>query len=134
MTTAQTSRFKHFNLQSAIYNLQSTPAQSLLRRAATIGCFLCLSALASPSAHAELIPLPIENAAWERRVFLEKNSQLSEAQAATLAIEQDPEMGPCLVIGPWRAGQWSARFDSTRLLSYTNGTVRGFYRTTDLLP
>jgi len=55
-------------------------------------------------------------------------------EGAVFAIGQDPERGPCLVVGPRRQGEWIARFRCREALPYTRGTVRGFYRTEGIEP
>ena len=78
--------------------------------------------------------LPIEESRWERKIFLEPDSGLSYAEAASLKFCEDEGIGGCLAVGPWSAGRWSARFQYRGALPVTTGTIRGYYRTQDLLP
>jgi hypothetical protein len=75
------------------------------------------------------IPLPVEGGQWRQVVFAE---EVPTDEAAQFAVVEDPEHGPCLAVGPWRAGQWSARFEYAEPLPHTKGTVRGLYRTESL--
>jgi len=67
--------------------------------------------------------------AWEQKVFPEPGSSISEGQAATFSFAPDEKLGPCLGIGPWRAGQWGIRCESRRRFGNAACTVRGYYRT-----
>ena len=57
-------------------------------------------------------------APWGTRLFLDKQRAVSEADAATFELADDPEVGRCLVVGPWLAGQWSARVQYTEFESW----------------
>jgi agarase len=85
----------------------------------------------------EELPLPEGErivSPWEMRVFLEEGSGVSEAEAAALALADEPDVGRCLVVGPWLAGMWSARVQYTKRFPPEPIGIRGLYRTQDLLP
>lgn len=71
--------------------------------------------------------LIIADAQWVGR-FSEVEG-VSREEALRFAIEEDPEQGPCLVIGPWLAGERPAAFSYAEALPLTRGTLRGFYKT-----
>jgi hypothetical protein len=68
-------------------------------------------------------------AAWETKVFPEPGSSISPAQAATFTFTTEDKRGPCLGLGPWRAGQWGIRAESRQRFASEVCTVRGYYRT-----
>jgi hypothetical protein len=73
-------------------------------------------------------PLPIHDpAAWNRLVFVEDQA-VSEAEACKFTMTKEGARA-VLGIGPWRAGQWSARWQLARPLPGVRGTIRGVYRT-----
>lgn len=71
---------------------------------------------------------------WETRLFLDEQRAVSEADAAIFAVADDPEVGRCLVVGPWLAGKWSARVQYTEAFPCEPTELRGLYRTEGLLP
>jgi hypothetical protein len=86
--------------------------------------------LACAAGRTDDVPLGLTERAWERKVFPPKG--VSEEEAATLAIVEDAAHGPCLSVGPWRQGEWSARFQYAEALPFTHGVLRGYYRTEGL--
>ena len=79
-------------------------------------------------ARAGEIPLPASDPAyWSRLVFVE-GSEVAEADACVFTTTRDGERD-CLVVGPWRAGAWSARWQAAKPVARTRGSIRGFYRT-----
>lgn len=86
-------------------------------------CCLALTAMAG----ADDIPLSIAEDQWVRKVFPPEGVPAPEA--AVLEITSDPQQGPCLSVGPWRQGEYSARFQWASPLPFTEGTLRGLYRT-----
>ena len=93
---------------------------------------LVAAALSVRHSAADAMPLPIEPGLWEEKVF--PIPGVSDEEAAALAIEDDPEKGPCLAVGPWRAARWSTRFEFAKPFPYTQATIRGWYRTEDCGP
>ncbi|MEK7474867.1 MAG: beta-galactosidase [Candidatus Coatesbacteria bacterium] len=71
-------------------------------------------------------------AAWIPLVFVE-DSGVSATEACAFTRTRDGTHD-CLVIGPWIAGEWSARWQGTRPLPAMTGTLRGRYRTESVLP
>jgi hypothetical protein len=90
------------------------------------GCFALLISL---PVWAGQTVVPMAPAAWETKVFPEPGSSVSQAEAATFSFASDKDLGPCLGIGPWRAGQWSIRGESRQRFANEVCTVRGYYRT-----
>jgi hypothetical protein len=88
-----------------------------------LALLICLPAWAGQTA------VPMTPSAWEHKVFPEPGSSISEAQAATFSLASDEKLGPCLGIGPWRAGQWGIRCESRQRFANAVCTVRGYYRT-----
>lgn len=86
-------------------------------------------ALAMASAESDM-RLPISDSRWEKKVF--PPAGVATDEAAVLAIERDANRGPCLVVGPWRRGRYSTRFQYAEPLPFTTGVLRGYYRTEDL--
>src|SRR5262249_48812013 len=71
---------------------------------------------------------------WESRVFLDEVPG-GTAQEAVVSGRTKEESGRMVLsVGRWGAGAWSARLDSTTRMPFVRGTVRGRYRTVDLLP
>jgi hypothetical protein len=89
----------------------------------------CLALLICLPVWAGRTALPMTPSAWEQKVFPEPGSSISEAQAATFTFASDEKLGPCLGIGPWRAGQWGIRCESRSRFANAVCTVRGYYRT-----
>jgi hypothetical protein len=89
----------------------------------------CCLALAA-TAQAKDRPLPITEDRWVRKVFPPEG--VPEQEAAVLEITSDTQQGPCLSVGPWRQGEYSARFQWASPLPFTMGTLRGHYRTEDV--
>ena len=89
-------------------------------------------ALLAPAAPGAETPLPIPGSGWTPRYFNIGKTPLPEA--AGFAIVEDAERGNCLAVGPWRAGDFSIRFEYGRRLPRVQGTLRGQYRTAGLLP
>jgi len=89
----------------------------------------------SPLAVARVAHLPIQaGPLWKALVFLEEGESISESQALTAEIQQDPRQGPCLVIGPWIAGRWSARYQYEKKFPFTKATISGVYKTEEVPP
>ena len=78
--------------------------------------------------------LPITADRWKKKVFIPRDSQLTQDQAAKLMIENDSSYGACLSIGNWQAGIWNARYQYRDTFPFTTGTLRGLYRTEGVLP
>jgi hypothetical protein len=72
-------------------------------------------------------PLPIDETHWRSKVAAPEGVEACEA--ASFAVGADEQHGPCLVIGPWLAGQWSVGFEYAEALPFAQGTIRGWYRT-----
>lgn len=89
----------------------------------------CLALLICLPVWAGQTALPMTPLAWEQKVFPEPGSSISEAQAATFSFASDEKLGPCLGIGPWRAGQWGIRCESRQRFANAVCAVRGYYRT-----
>ena len=80
------------------------------------------------SVRAAAIPLPAgDQAAWDRKVFSE-DPAISEPEACVFTMTSTSGKA-ALGIGPWRAGQWSARWQLKRPMKAARGTIRGIYRT-----
>ena len=101
-----------------------------------ISIFILLTLILPSCSHGEQVGnlLPINKQKWNEVVFLEDNSLSDKKKAVFFNIENDSLYGPCLIIGPWRAGQWSARFQFAENLNSTKGTLRGKYKTVNLKP
>ncbi len=97
--------------------------------AAALCLMLCLGTGVLAATH----ELPIEDALWSEKVFLQPGSSLSEEEAATLAIVDDPVMGLALSIGPWISGRWGVRYQYEQPFAFTSGTVRGAFRSEGLV-
>ena len=83
---------------------------------------------------AEPMPLPAPgsvSAPWIERVFL-TNNDISVEEAAHFRIVDDAEVGRALVVGPWLAGNWSARAEFDKDFLPENVNIAGLYRTVDL--
>ncbi len=84
---------------------------------------------------AESVLLPIEETKWAPTRFPEAGqSELSNESAAQMRMEPDSPYGPCLVVGPWYAGQWGLRYQYHQRFPMTTGTIRGWYKTDKILP
>lgn len=75
-----------------------------------------------------------DSAQWEPKVFLEGGVAISATEAAVLTRSVDGGGHLVLSVGPWRAGEWSARFESKHRLPFIRATIRGKYRTENLVP
>jgi hypothetical protein len=72
--------------------------------------------------------LPVQDpAAWSRMVFPE-DPAITEAEACEFTMTTAGGKA-ALGIGPWRAGEWSARWQMRKPLPFGRGTIRGAYRT-----
>jgi hypothetical protein len=91
--------------------------------------FLLLAAACAVLAAAEDLPLPIEAGKWNL-VLLEAPVKPEILQASVGTCEDEP----CLRVGPWRAGRFSARYEFHERPKIVTGTVRGRYRTVGLYP
>lgn len=89
----------------------------------------CVALLMSLPIWASQTIVPMMPDAWETKVFPEPGSSVTPAEAATFSFAPDSELGPCLGLGPWRAGQWGIRGESRRRFANDVCTVRGYYRT-----
>lgn len=103
-----------------------------------IGSFaLSLTLLAAPQlrmAEAE-VSLSPERAQWTELVFLDGlQGLIASGQAASFAFGDDPKLGGTISVGPWSAGSWGARLEYKKAFPSPEGTINGYYRTTDLLP
>jgi hypothetical protein len=97
--------------------------QSLLcHLAALSACCLFLAAAAAGD-----IVVPIREDVWQKAVFPPEG--VSAEEAADFAIIADPIRGDSLSVGPWRQGQWGARYQCRDSLSILRGIVHGLYRT-----
>ncbi len=70
-------------------------------------------------------------APWQAKVFL---SEPRQVEAATFRLADDDRVGRILAVGPWLAGQWSARVQYARQFPPQPTEIVGMYRTVDLLP
>jgi hypothetical protein len=93
-------------------------------------CICCLLSAVLPAAAPDRIRLPMDEGEWEARLFPAEG--VAPSDAASLSVEEDAELGPCLVVGPWHDGQWRAALQSRSRLEQTFGIVRGWYRTEGL--
>lgn len=75
-------------------------------------------------------PGPV-SAPWIERVFLAE-SGVSTEEAVRFRIVDDAEVGRALVVGPWLAGDWSARAEFDKDFPPENLNIAGLYRTVDL--
>lgn len=82
------------------------------------------------SARAQSTQLIIQEGRWER---LHAEVEGVE-EPVVFGAEEDPEQGPCLVVGPWLAGDRRVGFQYAEPLPLTRGTVRGVYRTEGIRP
>jgi hypothetical protein len=78
--------------------------------------------------------LQITRENWDQVLFIDEDLPVSQSDAASFIIENDPQYGPCLVVGPWRAGKWSARFQFSQKLHLNRAIIRGKYRTINIKP
>ncbi|GAI85155.1 unnamed protein product, partial [marine sediment metagenome] len=70
-----------------------------------------VNGLVATALMAEPMPLPapgLVSAPWIEMVFLAE-SDVSPEEAVRFRIVNDAEVGRALVVGPWLAGDWSAR-------------------------
>ena len=83
-----------------------------------------------------VIQMPVVSSSWTKEVFLYPHSGITTDQAANLTIVPLTGTGgqSALSVGQWYSGQWGVRWDYNKHFSYTSGTVRGMYRTEDLMP
>ena len=102
---------------------------------------VCLAALAllagALPARADPLPLPDGerlSPPWEGMLFLAPDSGVRAERAATFRVTDAPEVGRALVVGPWLAGEWSARAELRTPLPARSTDFTGLYRTVDLLP
>ena len=93
---------------------------------------LCLILCPGTGALAATHDLPVEAGLWSKKIFLQPGSSVSEDEAATLAIVDDPVMGPALSVGPWVSGRWGVRYQFEQPFAFTTGTVRGAFRSEGL--
>jgi hypothetical protein len=83
---------------------------------------------------AEPLPLPVPgsvSAPWIEKVFL-TGSDVSAEDAARFRIIDDAQVGRALVVGPWFAGDWSARAEFDKDFPPENLNITGLYRTVEL--
>jgi len=83
---------------------------------------------------AEPLPLPAPgslSAPWIERLFL-ASSDVSAEEAARFRIVDNAEVGRALVVGPWLAGDWSARAEFNKDFPPENLKITGLYRTVEL--
>lgn len=78
-------------------------------------------------------PLPMEDADWLRQVFQEDGG-ITNDQACPQSFFTDPTYGDGFTIGPWLAGRWYCRQETAAQISITDGTIRGWYKTTGTPP
>jgi len=71
---------------------------------------------------------------WLPKVFVGETAGISETNAATFTQTVDGTGSAVFSIGPWIAGEWSARFETKARLPQVRATVRGKYRTQNLVP
>jgi hypothetical protein len=84
------------------------------------------------AARGQTVSLRMDSAAWTAKTF--ETGAIPAAKAARFASERDPVKGACLVVGPWRAGRFGARYEYNQPLAVLDGQVRGWYKTDALLP
>ncbi len=94
---------------------------------------IALAALAGGLVAAATVPLP-DPSGWEPKVFVEDAAGPAPAEAAVFTRTVDGGGRAVLSVGPWLAGAWSARFETRAKLPYPRATIRGRYRTFNLLP
>ncbi len=104
----------------------------LRERAAGVVTPLLVLALLPAAAWGAETPLPIPGEGWTPRYF--NIGTVPPAEAAGFAMVDDPERGGSLAVGPWRAGDFSIRYEYSRRLPLVEGRLRGNYRTEELLP
>ncbi len=75
--------------------------------------------------------LPVQRDLWIARVLGLGGLKMEEAARFEIARS---EHGNALVIGPWRGGSGGARFEYSGRLPITNGSLKGWYKTVNLLP
>jgi len=73
-----------------------------------------------------------DSGAWKQVVFSD-DPAFVESKACEFSMTMSGGR-PCLLIGPWRAGDWSARWQWKAPLVPLEGTIRGRYRTEGVLP
>jgi hypothetical protein len=83
-------------------------------------------------AYGETVRLPVEAGSWTPKTF--ETGKVPADKAARFAIARDAARGASLVVGPWRAGRYSARYEFGKPLPLVEGQVCGWYRTEALLP
>lgn len=105
------------------------------RGAAVIGLVAALGAgAAAGAAESGTVRLAMQVSSWKKVVFLENAAAgYREEQAAIFGQGRDAAHGPYLLVGPWRVGRWGARWEYRQRIPWSQGTIRGTYRTVDLL-
>ncbi|MBN1816861.1 MAG: beta-galactosidase [Sedimentisphaerales bacterium] len=99
---------------------------------------LCVPAflfLIAPLVWTAKLPLEATAEQWQEILFLDESyPNITASQAVVFDWIEEDAGEQTLRIGPWHAGNWSARLQYKKRLPWSGGTIRGMYKTSNLLP